>query len=398
MSDKDLYKRALELHKKYNGKWEILPKVPLDTQEDLSLYYSPGVAEPCLEIQKDVNKAYIYTNKANSVAIVSDGSAVLGLGDIGPTAGLPVMEGKAILLKKFGNVDAVPICIDTKDTQEIINFCKLIAPSFGGIHLEDISAPRCVEIETTLIRELSIPVFHDDQHGTAIVVSAALKNAAKLLGRKLEDFIVTVAGTGAAGSSIIKNLHYLGIKKIRAFNMKGALHKDNPRAAEYDFLTKSLLKYMDSDYIFKNGSLGEIMEGADVFIGVSKGGIVSEEMITKMNKDPIIFAMANPTPEIDPTMAKKAGAKIVGTGRSDYPNQINNILAFPGIFRGALDAKATTINQEMISAAITAIADSINEKDLREDFIVPSPFNLDVPKLVAKAVKQAAINTKVTRD
>ncbi len=394
---KDIFKKSLEMHEKFRGKWEIKSRVPLDTAEDLSLYYSPGVAEPCKEIERDSEKSYKYTNRGNTIALISDGTAVLGLGDIGPEAAMPVIEGKALLYKKFVNIDCLPLCIDTKDPKEIINFAKLIAPSVGAIHLEDISAPRCVEIERTLIKELNIPVFHDDQHGTAIVVCAGIINSCKLLGRKLEDLSVVVAGTGAAGSSIIKNLYALGIRKIRAYNKKGALHKNNPQSSGYHFLSKELLEILDPSYAYVNGSLEEIMTGADVFIGVSQASLITQDMIKLMAKDPIIFALANPLPEIMPELAIEAGAKIVGTGRSDYPNQVNNFLAFPGLLKGALDAKATTMNQEMITSAIYAIANSIPESELRDNYIVPSPFDLSVPIKVAKAVVECAIKIGVVR-
>jgi malate dehydrogenase (oxaloacetate-decarboxylating) len=395
----DIYEKSLELHKKFKGKLEIGLKVPMETKEDLSTYYSPGVAAPCEEIAKDIENSYVYTNRGNTLAIISDGSAVLGLGDIGAAAGMPVMEGKAALFKKFVGIDCYPLCIDTKDVKEIIKFAKLIVPSVAGIHLEDIAAPRCVEIETTLKEELNVPVFHDDQHGTAIVVCAGVINSCKLLGKKLEDLTVLVSGTGAAGSSIIKNLHNLGVRKIRAFNSKGVLHKNNPKAADYDFLSVDLLNnYVgDSNYTYNKGDITEAIAGIDVFIGVSVSNLVSKDMVKSMNKDAIVFAMANPNPEISYPDAKAAGARIAGTGRSDYPNQINNLLGFPGIFRGALDAKATKINQEMITAAIYAIANMIPENELKDDYVVPSPFNMEVHKSVSEAVKQAAIKTGAVR-
>ncbi|MDR0485046.1 MAG: NADP-dependent malic enzyme [Alphaproteobacteria bacterium] len=395
----DIFKKSLEKHKEFKGKLEIGLKVPLDTKEDLSLYYSPGVAAPCEEIAKDVENSYVYTNRANTLAIISDGSAVLGLGNIGAEAGMPVMEGKAALFKKFVNIDCYPLCIGTQDSQEIIKFAKLLAPSVAGIHLEDIAAPRCVEIEETLKKELNIPVFHDDQHGTAIVVSAGVINACKLLGKKLEDITVVVSGTGAAGSSIIKNLYNLGIRKIRAYNSRGVLHKSNPNSKNYDFLSQDLLNnyVKDDSYTYNEGTLVEAIKGCDVFIGVSVANIVSKDMVKTMNKDAIIFAMANPNPEISYPEAKEAGARVVGTGRSDYPNQINNLLGFPGIFRGALDAKATKINQEMITAAIHAIADMIPQNELTEEYIVPSPFNMEVHTKVSKAVSAAAVKSGVVR-
>ncbi|MDR2007542.1 MAG: NADP-dependent malic enzyme, partial [Alphaproteobacteria bacterium] len=391
----DIYEKSLEMHKKFKGKLEIALKVPMETKEDLSTYYSPGVAAPCKEIAKDEENSYIYTNRGNTLAIISDGSAVLGLGDIGAAAGLPVMEGKAALFKKFVNIDCFPLCIDTQNVEEIIKFAKLVVPSVAGIHLEDISAPRCVEIETRLKAELDVPVFHDDQHGTAIVVCAGVINACKLLGKKLEDLTVLVSGTGAAGSSIIKNLHNLGIRKIRAYNSKGVLHKNNPKAKDYDFLSVDLVNnYVnDPNYTYNKGDIAEAIVGCDVFIGVSVSNIVSADMVKSMNKDAIVFAMANPDPEIAYNDAKAAGAKVVGTGRSDYPNQINNLLAFPGLFRGALDAKATKITQEMITSAIYAIAGCVKDSELTEDFVVPSPFDMTVHTKVADAVKATAIKT-----
>ena len=389
----NVYEKSLKLHEENRGKIEIKSKVAVTNQEELSLAYSPGVAEPCRVIQKDKNEAYRYTNKGNLVPIVTDGSAVLGLGNIGPEAALPVMEGKSILIKQFGNVDAFPICLDTQDTEEIIKICKLIAPGVGGILLEDISAPRCVEIERRLKKELDIPVFHDDQHGTAIVTIAALLNACRLTGKNITDLNAVVSGAGAAGSSIIRMLHDIKANDIIALNSKGIIHKS--KADLYNDLTKELLEITNKNN--KTGGIADALVGADVFIGVSLAGLVTKEMVQTMNKNPFIFAMANPTPEIMPEDAIAAGAYIVGTGRSDYPNQVNNVLAFPGLFRGALDCRATTINEEMKLAAAKAIAFLIDDKELKQDYIIPSPFDNRVAKAVSKSVIQAAINTNVAR-
>lgn len=389
----DVFAKSLELHEKAQGKIEINSKVRVETKEDLSLAYSPGVAEPCRAIEKNEEDIYKYTSKGNMVAVITDGSAVLGLGNIGPKAALPVMEGKSILLKQFANVDSFPLCLDTQDPELIIQTCKLLAPSLGGINLEDISAPRCVEIERRLIEEMDIPVFHDDQHGTAIVVSAGLINACKLTNRDLSTLKVVVSGTGAAGSSIIKMLHRLGIRNIIGYNIDGIVHKS--KADKYDFLTKELLEITNPDDFIGDDTLASALVGADVFIGVSVANIVTKEMVASMNKDPFIFAMANPNPEIMPDLAKEGGALVVGTGRSDFPNQINNVLAFPGIFRGALDARAKKINEEMKMAAAIAIASCVNKNELAPDFIIPSPFNPQVAQKVADAVKQTAIETGV---
>lgn len=391
-----LRKDALALHEKNQGKIEIASKVPLKNKRDLSLAYSPGVAEPCIEIAKNKEDVYKYTAKGNMVAVITDGTAVLGLGDIGPEAALPVMEGKSILLKGFANVDSFPICLDTKDPQEIIAICKALAPGLGGINLEDIRAPKCVEIERTLIDALDIPVFHDDQHGTAIVTSAALINACKLTGKKIEDVTVSLSGTGAAGSSIARMLKKLGVKHIYAYNSKGAVHKD--KYNDYDFLVKELLDQgIISSKDYKDYSIAEVIKGTDVFVGVSAAGIVTPAMIKTMNKNPFVFAMANPTPEIMPDLAKKAGALVVGTGRSDFPNQVNNVLAFPGIFRGALDCHSRKINEEMKMAAAKAIASLVSKSELSADFVIPSPFDPRVAKTVAKAVMKAARETGVAR-
>lgn len=390
---KTIYERSAELHKRAQGKIEVSLKVPVASQEDLSLAYTPGVAEPCRIIAKDKDAVYDYTIKGNTVAVVTDGTAVLGLGEIGPEAALPVMEGKAALFKKFAGIDAWPICLNTKDPKEIISIVKAIAPGFGGINLEDISAPRCVEIERTLREELDIPVFHDDQHGTAIVVAAAILNASFVVRKSIEHLTVVVSGTGAAGSSIIKMLNNLGVKEIYGFNINGIVTKadyDN-----YDFLTKELSLITN-----KTGailSMAEAMTRADVFIGVSKGGIVTPEMVAGMKHDSIVFAMANPEPEITRDLAIDAGAKIVGTGRSDYPNQINNVLAFPGLFRGALNCRATKITEEMKLAAAYALADLVKNEDLCEDYIIPSAMDPRVADAVAKAVAKKAIEQGITK-
>lgn len=389
----DVYQEALKLHIQAKGKLEVGLKVSLDKKEDLSLAYTPGVAQPCREIAKNPEDAYKYTWKSNSVAVVTDGTAVLGLGDIGPMAALPVMEGKAILFKKFGNVDAVPICLDTKDPQEIIRTVKLIAPGFGGINLEDISAPRCVEIERTLIEELDIPVFHDDQHGTAIVVTAGLINALKVVNKKVEDITVVVSGTGAAGSSIIKMIKLLGVKEVYGFNINGIILKDD--ASSYDFLTKELAEITNTQN--KRMNMSEALKEADVFIGVSAPKILTKEMVAGMKKDAIVFAMANPEPEIMYDEAIEAGVRIMGTGRSDFPNQINNVLAFPGLFRGALDVRARKINEEMKLAASQGLASLVSEAELSETYIIPGAMDPRVATIVAKAVADAAIRTKVAR-
>lgn len=389
-----VYEEALKLHELHHGKLSIEPKVPCETPEDLTLAYTPGVAQPCLEINKDPENAYRYTGKGNTVAVVTDGTAVLGLGDIGAVAGLPVMEGKALLMHRFAGLDAFPICVDSKDPEEIIKVCKLISPGLGAINLEDISAPRCVEIERRLIEELNIPVFHDDQHGTAIVVLAALINGLRLTGRKPEAMKVIVNGVGAAGSSIIKMMYNYGFTNILAFDSKGVLHPDNRDS--YNPLKQELL-----DYTNLNGEspadLKAALKGADVFIGVSKGNLLTKEDITMMNKDCIIVALANPTPEIDYYEAKKGGALIAATGRSDFPNQVNNLLAFPSIFRGALDAKATRITEDVKIAAAEAIANLIPAEELTEEYIIPSPFDERVVPAVSKAVREACIKSGYIR-
>ncbi|MDR3259046.1 MAG: NADP-dependent malic enzyme [Fusobacteriaceae bacterium] len=391
---KTIYEESLELHKKYKGKISVISKVKVENLEDLSRAYSPGVAEPCLKIKEDINNVYEYTAKSNMVAVVTDGTAVLGLGDIGPEAGLPVMEGKCILFKEFGGIDAFPICLKTKDTEEIIRTVKLISPSFGGINLEDIAAPRCIEIERRLKEELDIPVFHDDQHGTSVVVAAGLINSFKLLGKKFEDVKAVINGAGAAGSSIIKMLISLGIKDILALDRSGIIRRGNK--ARYDFSKIELADLTNRDDI--EGDLNKAIEGADIFIGVSTGNILTKDMVKKMNKDAIIFALANPTPEIMPEDAKAAGARIIGTGRSDYPNQINNVLVFPGLFKGALRAKSKKITESMKLAAAKGLASLIKEDELNDDYIIPGAFDKRVAEAVAKEVEKIAKEEGVCRE
>lgn len=388
------YEESLKLHEKYKGKLKVEAKVPCETATDLSIAYTPGVAQPCLEIQKDPENSYRYTDRGNTVAVVTDGTAVLGLGDIGADAALPVMEGKALLMKRFANLDAWPICLDTKDPDEIVRICKAIAPGIGAINLEDISAPRCVEIERRLIKECSVPVFHDDQHGTAIVVLAALINCMKLKKASPVTQKVVISGCGAAGSSIIHMLYNYGFHKIYAFDVDGCLDPDH--AENYNDLKKELIQYVNLDHQHY-ANLAEGMKGADIFIGVSAPHIVTKDMVRSMNEGNIVFAMANPEPEIKYEDVKEAGAYIIGTGRSDYPNQVNNLLAFPGLFRGALDAKATKITEGMKIAASEGIASLIDEKDLKENYIIVSPFNDKVVPTVAKAVGEAAVAEGVIR-
>lgn len=380
MSQKDYAALSIEAHKKARGKISIEPKMPLETKDDLSIAYTPGVAEPCREIHKDVEKAYEYTAKGNLVAVVSDGSAVLGLGNIGPEAALPVMEGKAVLFKKFANVDAVPIVLNTQNTEEIITAVKAIAPTFGGINLEDISAPRCFEIEERLKKELSIPVFHDDQHGTAIVTLAGMFNACKLTGRKLKDLKVVINGAGAAGVAIVMLLFEAGVKEVIMCDSRGIIHNGRK---DLNDTKKKMSKLTNKSNI--TGDLEDAIKDSDVFIGVSAPGVLTQEMVKTMTKDPIIFAMANPTPEIMPDEAKEAGARIIATGRSDFANQINNVLAFPGLFRGALDARTNNLTSAMFIEVAKAIADSV--EDLSEEMIIPSPFDDRVPGRVAEAVR-----------
>ncbi len=391
----NLKERSLKLHEDNLGKIVVNTKVPVRNKDDLSLAYSPGVAEPCKEIVKDQKNIYKYTSKGNLVAVVSDGSAVLGLGNIGPYAGLPVMEGKAVLFKEFANVDAFPIMLDTQDPDEIIDIVKKIAPTFGGINLEDISAPKCVYIEKRLKSELDIPVFHDDQHGTAIVSSAALINACRLTNKNLKDLQIVISGTGAAGSSIAKLLHEMGIENIYGYNKSGVVLES--KYNDYSFLVQELLdeKILKSPNNAK--TLEELMQNKDVFIGVSAKGILTKDMIRSMHKDPFIFAMANPDPEISYEDAIDAGALIVGTGRSDYPNQINNVLAFPGLFKGALDAKSTAITESMKLASSRAIASIITDEELNKDYIIPSPFDERVVERVSSTVYNEVIRLGIER-
>ena len=383
---------ALKQHEEWQGKLEISCRAKVKTPEDLAVAYTPGVAEPCLKISEDTDLSYKYTRRGNMVAVVTDGTAVLGLGDIGPEAGMPVMEGKCVLFKEFGGVDAIPLCVRSKNVDDIVNTVALLAGSFGGVNLEDISAPRCFEIERKLKERCDIPIFHDDQHGTAVVTAAAMLNALKLTGRKLSDVKVVTSGAGAAGIAIIKLLVKLGLKTVIMCDRHGAIYEGrdnlNPEKEEMAKI---------SNRGMEKGSLADVIKGADVFIGVSAPGTVTEEMVKTMAPNPILFPMANPVPEIMPELAKVAGAAVVGTGRSDFPNQINNVLAFPGIFRGALDVRASDINDEMKVAAAYAIADLIPENELNADYIIPNPFDERVAKAVAEAVAEAARKTGVAR-
>ena len=386
----NIYEESLKFHKDLKGKLEISSRVKIENEKDLSLAYTPGVAEPCREIHKDPSTAYLYTRKWNTVAVISDGTAVLGLGDIGPLASLPVMEGKSILFKEFAGVDAFPIVLDTKEVDEIVETVVRIAPTLGGINLEDISAPRCFEIEKKLKEKLNIPVFHDDQHGTDIIVLSGLINALKIVNKNIEDLKIVVNGAGSAGTAITKLLLSYGAKNIIVCDRDGALNRDTTYTNSY-FTELSNITNPNNE----SGILKDVIKNADVFIGVSAPNIVSKEMVASMNTDAILFAMANPTPEIFPEDAKEAGAKVIGTGRSDFPNQINNVLAFPGIFRGALDVRATEINEEMKIAAAHAIANSVSDEELNPNYIIPKAFNLEVQKRVAEAVKDAAIKSGV---
>ncbi len=383
---------ALKQHEKWQGKIEVVTRAPITNRDELAVAYTPGVAEPCLKISENVDLSYLYTRRANLVAVITDGTAVLGLGDIGPEAGMPVMEGKCALFKTFGDVDAFPLCVRSKNVDEIVKTVQLLAGSFGGVNLEDISAPRCFEIEKRLKEVCDIPVFHDDQHGTAVVTMAAMLNALKLTGKKIDDISVVVNGSGAAGIAITKLLMSKGLKKVILCDRKGAIYDGREGLNE---IKQEMAKISNLEK--KAGSLADVVVGADVFIGVSAPGSLTKEMVKTMNADPIIFAMANPVPEIMPDEAIAAGAKIVGTGRSDFPNQINNVLAFPGIFRGTLDVRASDINDEMKIAAAEAIANVIPENELRPDYIIPDSFNPKVKDAVAEAVKAAARRTGVAR-
>ncbi|MBQ4348914.1 MAG: NADP-dependent malic enzyme [Clostridia bacterium] len=390
----DYAKESLRLHGEWKGKVEVVSRVAVKDKEALSLAYTPGVAQPCLEIQKDINKSYELTRRWNTIAVVTDGTAVLGLGDIGPEAGMPVMEGKCVLFKEFGDVDAVPLCIKSKDVDTIVDTVALISGSFGGVNLEDIGAPRCFEIERKLKEKTDIPIFHDDQHGTAVVCSAALINALKLSGKKIEDCTAVFNGAGAAGVAIAKLFIAMGIKDVIMCDRKGVVHKGR-EGIENDPAKMELASF--SNKSGKTGSLADALVGADIFIGVSAPGCVTQDMVRSMAKDPIVFPMANPVPEIMPDEALAAGALVVGTGRSDFPNQINNVLAFPGIFRGTLDVRASDINEEMKMAAAKAIASLISDDELRSDYILPAAFDERVGPTVAAAVAQAARDSGVAR-
>ena len=383
---------SLRLHKEWRGKIEVIATVPVASKDDLSLAYTPCVAQPCLEIQKDINKSYELTRRHNLCAVITDGSAVLGLGDIGPEAGMPVMEGKCVLFKAFGGVDAFPLCVKTKDVDEFVNTVYQISGSFGGINLEDIAAPRCFEIERKLKEKCDIPVFHDDQHGTAVITLAGLTNALKVVGKKKEDLKVVTSGAGAAAVSVVKLLLSAGFRNITMCDRKGAIYRGRE---DLNWIKKERSEVTNPEN--KSGSLAEQLKGADVFIGVSAPGMVTKEMVQTMNRDAIIFACANPTPEIFPDEAKAGGARVVSTGRSDYPNQINNVLAFPGIFRGAFDVRASDINEEMKMAAAAALAGLISDEELSEDYIIPKAFDPRVGPAVAKAVAQAARESGVAR-
>ncbi len=389
----DYMAESLRLHGEWKGKLETVPKMEVKDKDGLSVAYTPGVAAPCVEIQKDPAKSYELTGRGNTVAVITDGTAVLGLGDIGPEAGMPVMEGKCVLFKAFGGVDAIPLCLRTKDVDEFVNAVALLAGSFGGVNLEDISAPRCFEIEEKLKQRCDIPIFHDDQHGTAIIVAAAVTNALKLTGKKLGELKAVFSGAGAAGTAIFKLLYTMGLRNAIICDRKGAIYRGRP-----DLINNAAKQELADMTNPENlqGSLADVIVGADLFIGVSAPGEVTQDMVRSMAKDPILFPMANPTPEIMPDLAKAAGAAVVGTGRSDFPNQINNVLAFPGVFRGTFDVRASTINEEMKMAAAKALADLVGE-DLSPDYIVPAPFDPRVAPAVAAAVAQAARDTGVAR-
>ena len=388
----DYAKESLKMHYELKGKIEVVSRAKVDSSEALSLAYTPGVATPCLEIQKDVNKSFELTRRWNTVAVVTDGSAVLGLGDIGPEAGMPVMEGKCVLFKEFGGVDAIPHCIRSHDVDEIVNTVRLLAGSFGGVNLEDISAPRCFEIEKKLKECCDIPIFHDDQHGTAVITLAGLINALKIVGKKLSDVKIVTSGAGAAGIAIIKLLISMGLKNVIMTDRHGAIYegRDNLNAVK-----EEMAKITNRNH--EKGTLADVIKGADVFIGVSAPGTLSKDMVRSMAKDPVIFACANPVPEIYPDEAKEAGAAVVSTGRSDFPNQVNNVLCFPGIFRGALDVRATDINDEMKIAAAYAIAGLVSDEELNPDYILPAAFDPRVKDAVAKATAEAARKSGVAR-
>jgi malate dehydrogenase (oxaloacetate-decarboxylating) len=382
---------SLKLHYQWRGKLDTVPKMEVKDKDALSLAYTPGVAQPCLEIQKDISKSYELTGRWNTVAVVTDGTAVLGLGDIGPEAGMPVMEGKCVLFKAFGGVNAIPLCIRSKDVDEIVNTVALLAGSFGGVNLEDIAAPRCFEIERKLKERCDIPIFHDDQHGTAIIVAAALINALKLVGKRFEDVTAVFSGAGAAGTAIFRLLHTMGLKNAIICDSKGIISRDR---TDLNDEKKELLAITNTDNV--SGTLADALRGADIFIGVSKPGLVTQDMVRTMAKDAILFPMANPVPEIMPDEAKAAGAAVIGTGRSDFPNQINNVLAFPGVFRGTFDVRASDINEEMKMAAAQALADLVGD-DLSADYIVPAAFDPRVCPAVAAAVAEAAKRSGVAR-
>ena len=388
----DYAKESLRLHGEWKGKIEVVATVPVETKEDLSLAYTPGVAQPCLEISKDVSKSYDLTRRHNLCAVVTDGTAVLGLGDIGPEAGMPVMEGKCVLFKAFGDVDAFPLCVKSKDVDEIVNTIYMISGSFGGVNLEDISAPRCFEIERKLKEKCDIPIFHDDQHGTAIVTLAGLLNALKVVGKKKEDVKIVTSGAGAAAISIVKLLLSAGFKNVIMTDRTGAIYEGREGL---NWIKAEMAQVTNRDK--QAGKLADVIKGADVFIGVSAPGTLTTEMVKTMNKDAIVFACANPTPEIFPEDAKAGGARVISTGRSDYPNQVNNVLAFPGIFRGTFDVRASDINEEMKMAAAMAIAGLISDEELNEDYIIPKAFDPRVGAAVAKAVAEAARATGVAR-
>ena len=388
----DYAKESLRLHEEWQGKIEVISRVPVADETDLSLAYTPGVAQPCLEIQKDIAKSYELTRRSNLCAVITDGSAVLGLGDIGPEAGMPVMEGKCVLFKSFGDVDAVPLCVKSKDVDEFVNAVYLMSGSFGGINLEDISAPRCFEIERKLKEKCDIPIFHDDQHGTAVITLAGLTNALKIVGKKIDEIKVVTSGAGAAAIAIVKLLLSAGVKNVIMCDRKGAIYKGREGL---NWIKEEMAEATNLDKV--EGTLADAIKGADVFIGVSAPGTVTKEMVASMNEDAIIFACANPTPEIFPEDAKAAGARVVATGRSDFPNQINNVLAFPGIFRGTFDVRATDLNEEMKVAAAHALAQLISDDELSEDYIIPKAFDKRVGPAVAEAVAEAARRSGVAQ-